>query len=268
MSDKKVSFSETVNQNQIETPKSTHAVFELPCGFIDNNGVLHTEVHLREMTGREEDLLASPKIPVQKKLGALIANCLVSIGTITDRAQFPSIVSSLPVGDRVFLLVALRRTSLGDAFPVEEVCPACEVKGSYILDLSTLETKKLDDPLKRVYDDVLPSGRKVRHRLGTGMDEERASKVNEEDRPSAMLLARVELLDGKMPTLADIKGLSFKDRQALRSMLESHDGGVDTALDMQCPACGHEFKRDMDLGQPGFFFPGRVQKDSKTRSST
>ena len=266
MSDKAPTFSDNINQNLLETPKASNGVFDLPCGYLDNHGMLHTEVHLREMTGREEDLLATPKLSVQKKLGMLLSACLERIGTITDRGQFPSIIAHLPTGDRIFLLLALRRTSLGDEFPVEEFCPECKSKGNYVLDLSELTVQKMTNPTVRVFDGVLPSGRSVRHRLGTGADEDRASKVSDDEKPSAMLLSRIELLDGKAPTMTDIKGLSFRDRQGLRSLLEGQDGGVDTEMDMHCPVCSHEYKSELDLSQPGFFFPGRVQKDLKTKS--
>lgn len=268
MTEKKISFAEIVTQNQLETPKSTHGVYELPCGFIDNTGTLHTEIHLHEMTGREEDLLASNKLSPQKKINAIAANCLERIGTITDRTAFPAILTQLPIGDRVFLVIALRRTSLGDEFPVEDTCPSCSAKSNYVLDLGDLEVKKLPDPMRRVFDETLPSGKKVRFRLGVGADEEKILKIADEEKPSAMLLARTEMLDGKIPTLNDLKSLSWRDRQALRALMEEKDGGVDTSLDMTCPACGHEFQRELDLGQQGFFFPDRVQKGLKTKSST
>jgi len=267
MSDK-VTFSEAVNTNQLETPKSSQGIFVLPCGYVDSTGTLHSEVHLREMSGYEEDLLASAKIPVQKKISMLLANCLESVGDIKDKTQFPSIIANLPIGDRVFLLLALRRTSLGDDFPVEETCPSCNTKGNFILNLGDLEAKPMPDPKQRVFDAQLPSGRSVRFHIGTATDEDRVSRVPDDEKPSMMLLARTDLLDGKVPTIQDIKRLSFRDRQTLRALMDERDGGVDTSLDMTCPACGHEFKRELDLGQPGFFFPERVLKASKAKFSS
>ena len=264
----KISFSETVNQNLLETPKSTQAEYSLPCGYLDSMGTLHQDVRLREMTGREEDLLASNKLSPQRKINALIVNCLEQIGTITDRTQFASIVPQLPVGDRIFLLLALRRTSLGDEYPVEMECPSCDVESHYVLDLSELETIPMKDPKKRVFETTLPSGKQVRFRIGLGSDEEAVAKVPDEEKPTAMLLSRTELINGKTPTVFDIKGLSFRDRQALREAFDEHDGGVDTDMQMTCPACGHNFEKPLDLGQQGFFFPHRVQKGSKRKSST
>lgn len=261
-------FADNINQQLLDTPKSTHGQYDLPCGFLDVDGTLHATVHLREMTGREEDLMASNKLSPQRKINALVTNCLVSIGTISDRNRFAEIVPQLPIGDRVFLLLALRRTSLGDEYPVEEECPNCKVKSHYLLNLGDLETKPMADPKKRVSEVTLPSGKKVRFRIGMGVDEERVAKVPDEEKPSTLLLCRTELLDGKVPTMMDIKALSWRDRQVLRAAFDDNDGGVDTSLDYTCPACSTDFKKDLDMGQQGFFFPHQVQKAWKTKSST
>ena len=263
-----VTFSGNITQNQIETPKSSQGVFELPCGFIDSSGVLHREAHLREMSGREEDLLASPKMTPQKKINALLAACTERIGSIVDRGQIQAVIPSLTQGDRVFVLVSLRRTTLGDELPMEEECPECKVKGNYIADLGSLDVKPLADPMKRVFDLTLPSGKTARFRLGNGNDEERIAKVADDEKPSMAFLCRLELLDGKPPSLMAVKSLGWRDRQELRAAMEEQDGGLDSALDLTCPACGHDFQRDLDLGAQGFFFPARTQKGWKKRSST
>lgn len=268
MSTEKITFSDTVNQNLLETPKSTQAEYVLPCGYLDAAGNLHQDVRMREMTGREEDLLASNKISPQRKINALLINCMEQLGTITDRDQFAEIIPQLPVGDRIYLLLALRRTSLGDEYPVEAECPSCKVEGKYVLNLGDLETEPMKDPKKRVFEVKLPSGKQARFRIGMGSDEERVAKVPDEEKPSMLLLCRTEVLDGKVPTMQDIKGLSFRDRQALRAAFDENDGGVDTAMEMSCPACGHNFEKELDLGQQGFFFPHRVLKGSKKKSST
>lgn len=267
MSNDKATFSESINQQQLETPKSTVGIYELPCGYIDPQGVLHIEVQLREMTGREEDLLASNKIAPQKKINALIAACTERIGNVTDKMQIQNIISTLTQGDRVFLLIAIRRTTLGDDLPMEEECPECKMKGNYIANLGTLDIKRMADPMRRVFDMTLPSGKTIRFRVSNGSDEDRVAKVPDEEKLSMMLLCRTEVLNGKPPTMMDIKNLGWRDRQALRDAFEDNDGGVDSSLELGCPACGHEFKRDLDLGAQGFFFPGRVQRDLKKRSS-
>ena len=262
------SFSQNILETMMDNPKSTQGIFDLPCGYLDANGVLHTEVQVREMTGREEDLLASNKISPVKKINALLAACVVRLGSIENRELIGQAVVNMTQGDRVYTLLAVRMASLGNDYPVEQKCPECGVESNYLLDLGTLEKKTLAEPMIRVRDIELPSKKQARIRLATGADEERTAKVRDEEKPSMLLLCRTELLDGKMPTLLDIKNLSWRDRQALRSAMEDFDGGVDGTLEMTCNACNHEFKRDLDMGATGFFFPERALKALKQKSST
>ena len=59
---------------QMETPKGTLGVFDLPCGYLDpQTQELFTEVQVREITGNEEDMLASQQIPSAQKISQLLA---------------------------------------------------------------------------------------------------------------------------------------------------------------------------------------------------
>ena len=245
------------NVAKIEAPKSTQGVFELPCGYLDPAGNLHTEIALRELTGAEEDLLASKQLTPFKKYNELLARCTLRLGNITDAGQMPALMKALPVGDRLFVLFALRRISIGDSYTFEETCPnpECKAKRNYSIDLSGLDVKKMPDPKKRIFDLTLPSGATVRFRISTGEDEERAMKLDKsEDALSRALLMRLELLNGAPPELAAVKNMKWRDRIALREQWNKHEGGVETEIDMACPACGHEFKRDIEIS-PSFFFP-------------
>lgn len=258
-----------VLMNELEKPKSTQGLFVLPCGYIDDDGALHNEVELKELTGNEEDMLASRTIPAHKKMGFLIGRCVRRLGTITDQGRLAAIAGDLTIGDRTFLIFALRRITLGDMYPFKVGCPVCSKISTYQIDMADLETKFMPTPEKRIYDDKLPSGKTVRFRILVGRDEEQLGKAkNVDDKASLALLLRLELIDGKPPTMADVKNLSMRDRDALRVLVDDVDGGVETGLELSCPSCGAEFEDDVDAGQAGFFFPSMTQKRSKTRSST
>jgi hypothetical protein len=249
-----------ITQNIIETPKSAVGVFELPCGYLTPEGQILTEVVVREMTGGEEDMLASKQVPPAKKFGELIARCVTRIGTVTDKGEIAKMAKQLTLGDRVFLLFVIRRVTLGDEYPFREVCPNGECKQAqvYTVDLSELTVKKMPEPTKRIYDVTLPSGRKARFRVSTGEDEEKIQK--NEKSPDAMslgILMRLEMLDGKPPTLQELKDMGWKDRVALRDEWNKVEGGVDTEVELGCPVCGHEFKRELEVSG-GFFFPSAI----------
>lgn len=260
---------EMTNIAGLEAPKSSQGVFELPCGYLGPDGTLHTEIAVRELTGAEEDLLATKQITPFKKYNELLVRCTQRLGTITDRGQLSSAMMSLPVGDRLFLLLAIRRVSLGDEYSFTEPCPNTECKSveRYTVLLSDLDIKKMPDPKKRIHDVNLPSGATARFRISTGADEERAlmlettkkKRGEEEDLLSKGILMRLELLDGLPPELQAVKNMKWRDRVALREEWNRVEGGVDTEIDMVCPTCGYEFKREIELSA-NFFFPSATSK--------
>lgn len=246
---------------QLEVPKSTLGIFELPCGYLDpETRELHTEVQLREIKGREEDMLNSDKIPPEAKLSALLAACIERVGTITDRKKITSIVEEMTTGDRVFLIFCLRRVSLGDELPVRESCPkkGCGANNFYVIDMADLKIKKMLDPRTRVYDTVLPrSKKKVRFRVSTGKDERVRNKIrsrNKDDATSLVLMMRIESIDQEPPTLESIADLGISDRTFLRNKFEEVEGGIDLEVELDCPKCGHDWKRNLEL-TPDFFSP-------------
>jgi hypothetical protein len=250
--------------NQMETPKSSLGVFELPCGYLDpETKELVTEVQVREITGNEEDMLASNKVPPGQKISSLLSGCVVRVGEVTDRGKLSRMVQQLPMGDRVYLIFCIRRVTLGDELPVREACPECKVKSLFMVDLGMdLEIKKMEDPTQRVFDFTLPSGPEVRLRVSTGADEERMAKLarqNRMDSISQAILMRLELLGGEKPTLPMVKNLGMRDRNFIREKFQEVEGGVDTGLDFVCPSCGNEWRKELDLSASGFFFPGGVR---------
>lgn len=260
-----------MQQATLAEAKSPVGVFELPCGYLDAEGVLHRQVEVREITGFEEDMLASKNVSSHQKISNLISSCTVRIGTITDKGKLALITEELLVGDRVFLMFAIRRVSVGDEYPFRSRCPAkeCKYSGIFYLSLADLETKPMPDPTKRIFDTTLPTGKQARFRPLKGRDEETLSKAaSKNDALSLAMLLRLEMLKGEPPTLQAVKSLSMRDRTALRVAFDEVEGGVETTLDMKCPVCGLEFEEELDVGQAGFFFPSQVAKDSKTRSST
>ena len=233
---------QTMTVQQMETPHSAVGSFNLPCGYIDpSTQELHTEVEVREITGYEEDMMASDKVVARKKLDLLLGGCVTRIGTISDQAKIKKVVKELPVGDRVYLLFAIRRVTLGDELPIREKCPSCSTSNLFVVDLKDLDVKEMEDRRKRLFDIKLPSGKEVRFRVSTGQDEAKMADIqkrHKNDMLSMALLMRIELLDGEPADIKAIKSLGMRDRKALRTAMEKSEGGVDTALELECPVLG------------------------------
>jgi len=253
----------TLVENQISEPKSSQGLFDLPCGYIDEDGVLHTEIKVREITGHEEDMLANAKIKSHKKLNELISRCVERIGSITDQGKLSKAVLDMTVGDRLFAIFAIRRVTVGDEYTYEVKCPQCSELNKVTVDLSDLEIKSMPDPMKREFTVTLP---KSKHEVVfvpmTGRGEEKLATLakRSEDTLSLALLMRVTKVDGKNPSLKLVKDMSSKDRAYLRDHFDKVEGGVDTSIELDCPSCYAEFKEDLDVGQAGFFFPTAAQE--------
>ena len=248
-------------ENQIADPKVGIGAGTLPCGYLTDGGELVREVVVREITGAEEDMLASPKIKDHRKMGELIARCTVSVGTVQDRDEVSRIIPKLLVGDRVYLFLLIRRVTLGDEYPFRSKCPECDYEGSFNIDLSGLDVKAMDNPTQRNIELTTPRGRKVIMSPMDGVREERLSTFkNDNDKATLALASRVTQIDGKPATLGDLKLLPLSERNFLREQYQSLEGGVDTTVDVTCPECHAEFKNELDITQRAFFFPSAAKK--------
>lgn len=256
-------------ENEMSEPKGSLGVFELPCGLLTPDGELFTEVRVREITGVEEDMLASKKVPATKKMGQLLVGCTQGIGPFSDPTQVAALVPKLLVGDRVFLLLAIRRVSLGDEYPFRSECPECEVQSLFNIDLSGLEVKPMPEPRKRSYEVVTPKGRKVQWHPMDGAGEQKLANLGgEADKVTMALLVRLDAVDDSPPTLSGLKALGMSERNFLRDCFQEAEGGVDTGMEMECPKCSHEYKIELDIGQQGFFFPSVMRRASKSKSGS
>jgi len=262
--------------------KSGVGVFELPGGYIDSEGVLHTEVQLREMTGVEEDLMGSRSGNVLKRLNQVMANCIERLGSITDKRQIAEAIPGFTVVDRNFMFVALRRVSLGDDYKMRIECPKCDkpTPRDMVLDLNSLAVTKMPDPMKREYEVELPSGNMAVWRVMTGEEEEKLSTLREaaqsKDVLTYSLMMRLISVSGKELSLGQrlkdskgrvnldkegkeafrlVKGMPIRDRDFLRSQFREKEAGMDTDVEFECPDCDEIFVSTFDPAQMGFFFP-------------
>lgn len=254
---------------QIEIPKSSVDAFELPCGHVDAEGNVHTLITVREMTGEDEETLAARNMPTTKKINRILTRCTESIGPFSGQ-QLSFIIPDLTQGDRIFLLMAIRRASLGDEMPFQTTCPSCKEEARFIIDLKDLETKKMLNPALRTYDLVLPKSKhKVRMKVLTGRGEEAISKAaaKGQDVISTAIFARIESFDDKPVTIKDLKDLPLADRNFLRGAWEGNEGGVDTEIQVDCPSCGTAYDTELDISQQGFFNPSATLINWKKKYS-
>lgn len=243
--------------------------FELP-----SKGKFYTDippvVHVRPMTGEEEQILATPRFVKKGK----------AIDMIFDRCIREKInTEDLLSVDRTHLLIYLRGISYTPEYDVEIKCPECGIKFQTVIDLNALDVE--DCPPDFGPDDlegILPvSGFKYRYRLSLGKDEQQISQYREkkiqdwgDQSEDDTLLYRTALLLEELEGVKMLKEIQFllkklpiADVAHLRNEINQPPFGVKTEVPMLCPSCTEEFKIDLPL-ETSFFFPRK--KETKTQA--
>lgn len=243
--------------------KSSVDALLLPTGYLDELGKLHREVELRELSGEEEDILVSRKMAVHMRLAKLLENCVQSIGPYTqDDPRWKNVIKDLVATDRLFLILQLRILSLGPIFSAKMKCSACEAFSNQSVDLNDFKIHGLKDPMQRVWEGQLPkSGFKYVAKSQTGWEEAKLAQysADNKDMMSLAMLGRIVEMNGKSNvSVADLKKLSWADRQALRSDFGSREGDIEKSMEYECQSCGQDNKEDVDIASPNFFFPSET----------
>ena len=218
-------------------------LFTLPSG---------TEIELQEMTGREEAILTNKRLALTgDAFNKVMKNCTLRIGDkteITDN-DFLEMLS----GDRLALLLFLRKLSYGDEVELSIPCSDSECDGvaNVLVDLNDIEIEPYGSEREFTVD--LPSGKKVSFVHLTGSMEKRIAALDKQDVHTSMLM-RIKSIDGQAPNKDSINGMSIRDIGKLRTAMNDVDGGPDTVIETACPKCGSKIRTRLE-GESNFFFP-------------
>ena len=85
---------------------------QLPIGYTDQKGNLHRRALLRKLRGYDEELIYDLSLTAGELVTELLNRCLLQIGSIEEIDNH--LVKDLYTVDRNFLLLKLRRISLGN----------------------------------------------------------------------------------------------------------------------------------------------------------
>jgi hypothetical protein len=270
-----VNMGETVqdpNKEHFLNPRPSVGHYKLPCGWIDADGKVHRDIVVREMTGVEEELLAG-RGDILPRMNKVMANCLQQIGPHKCDGDV-RIVNQMTVVDRMVLLIALRRASLGDDYTVEGTCPACSAKDRYTLDLSRLKTTETDDGALRTITTTTKAGNSLTFHVMTGEDEAWLARARDKLKGEGMvtlnMLCRIDEFAGHkierdvtkrrefMQSVALIANLGVRERAFIRKQIQEAEGEIDLKLEVTCKACGNEWGSNLNVADPGFFFPSEM----------
>lgn len=243
----------------------------LPIGYLDEeSGMLHRQVTLRKMTGKEEALLAEPALRSNggRLISALLANCVTHIEAMAQIE--PEVMRRMFSGDRNFLLLELRRLTFGDDMEASYRCPHCQGVTTLLEDLSNIPVRVVEDEGIPVIAVTLTDGYRdlddnwqyeFVFGLPTGEDEEVASgrrdsnPTRQRDALLARCLKQVGNLDQRRIQAMGIRilaDLSMPDRRQIQKAVDATTPGPDLTRQVNCDRCGEEYLTTLDMSH---FFP-------------
>jgi len=230
------------------------------------DGPTDGKLHIRPMTGEEEQILATPRF-VRKgvAINMIFSRC---IKESFKPENFLSV-------DRTFLLIYLRGISYGAEYEVEVKDPETDRKFTTVIDLDSLPKENCPDDFGPPLQDVLPkSGLPFTYRLSRGKDEVELQDYRDRRLKqfgdtatddtlifrSAQLVETIASITNKTEIQQILRNLPIQDLSFLRGVVNEPPFGVDTKVTMLSPMSQEEFEVDLPL-EANFFFPKRKRKE-------
>jgi hypothetical protein len=267
-------FEELLRRLQPKT--GTYEEIELPSRgkfYLHNEGPSNGILHVRPMTGHEEQILMTPRlIKKNQALNKVFQEC------IGEQINPELLLSE----DRTYLLIYLRGISYSPMYDVEVKCPDCTKPFQTQIHLNSLEVDYCPDDFNPMdLTDTLPdSGFQIRYRLSTGRDESLVQEHKDKrvkdwgDQVAddstlfraSLLVDEIEGITNKMMIQQLLERLPIGDMAYLRELMNEPPFGVNTKVGIICPHCSHEFEVDMPM-EVGFFFPKPILQKRKKQQA-
>jgi len=280
-------------------------VFTIVGGYLDEDRVVHNEVHVKSLGGDEEELISNDNIDIIDRLTGIMVNCTERIGTLTEKGKITQAIHRLPMGSRKHLLVSIRRVThwkrRKDMYEMDIRCPIdnCQREGSYQVNLGHLETYEMAEPGKRDFSvKLLDSGDEIVWRVSSLPQEKIMRAVATSDTDDFKILTyaimmrlvsineksvrlglddfvygagsakKIKLSKEAEQLYPIVKGWTSGDRDQLRENFYLNEPDINMEIDIKCQFCKREFVTELDVTQRTFFFPSATSRRWRQRSST
>jgi hypothetical protein len=256
-------------------------VITIPHGVpVDSNNSWLRQVELREITGHDEQLLAQTKsYPLPFRSSFLLQSVLQNSNSDTtllnakiDKRKF---VQTLPQGDRVALILNIRKIVFGDRISCTAACSSCKELLTFDLSVSELLEPMKADPKKEY--PLLVEGYSIKIRPITGVDlellilssleddnnnnktqenngnisdvsetakEKKASNFDLNGMTEKLVRSSITFSDPPLPQI-----LSNDFIKAVSSKLEEIDPQANMVLELKCIACQNVFQTNFNAEQ-------------------
>lgn len=257
----------------------------LPIG-IEVDGVRYREVVIDEMTGIDEENLSSRKVRNNgaKAISLLLRRSIQKIEGLVEQKRDPlslideKWVRAMYVADRDFLIMCIRTISGDPEVMVSPDCPECGHENAHLVDLRELDVYEWDESEVPMITIDLPRGfynketeeycKRLTWKFPKGSDQEKMASLPENQMGTNLIAFGIQEIEGMTysPSLEDVRNLSIRDRNAIAQAILDNQVGADTNVEVDCEACGHEFK--VEVNTVGFSNLGQRQTQKPSNVGT
>lgn len=236
----------------LEDPEITLPVdteFDLPGGYISPVGEISLDAEVRELTGRDEELIAKATTSV-KAMDVVLSRGLVSVG---GNAPDEILRNNLLAGDRDYILMRIYAATFGSDLELGRYCPTCQSDVTVHVDLiEDVPVKRLESPMERRFtldcsvgpvDVELPTGHTQKAMMA-------ADNKNIAELATLLLENTVLSINGNSSLgKASVLDLSIRDRRKISDAIAERNPGPrmqDTVV--PCPNCETELEVPLTVG--------------------
>jgi hypothetical protein len=218
----------------------------LPNGFLLNDTWVH-QAEIRQLNGYDEQTLAQKVVPSSFFKTNLLLESVVTFGKSGEKIDTREAVRRLTLGDRIALVLQIRRSYSGDKLQAVLQCPACkeslsiDISAKSLLQPASLHSPETGYPLRF-------EGFNLMIRPATGADLE-AIADEKSNLAQKELLVRLCVVFSEPPLP---EKLSYQLIAAVGAKLRGIDSLADTVFKLTCPVCNQPFEAPLDVED--FFF--------------
>lgn len=233
---------------EIETVAPFDSTVTLPGGYVTHTNEVITSAEVRELNGEDEEIIAKAG-SISKSLATVLRRGIVKIG---NQDATSDSLDQLLSGDRDAILIAIRKATFGEKFPLIINCPHCNEKQNIDINLSKdVPVVKLKNKEDRTWITktrvgnikiTLPTGA-VQKKLMDNMDKT-VAEIN------TLLLSNCILSVNDSPVIGQQVALSLgmADRaRILQEILDKNPGPRLGEVKKDCKACGEKIDLPLSL---------------------
>jgi hypothetical protein len=231
--------------------------------YPEGNPLASGEIELKQMTAKEEDILANQDLLKKGKvLDRLLDSLIVNKEIKQEEILLP---------DKNAIFIAIRRLSYGEDYPVSVTCPACGTINKVHINLSTFKFRNTDftgmTKGENSFVFTFPDCKKtITYKLLSQLDEQcidaelnNLKKVSKE--AVGDLTIRLKYIVTSIDNNPDksairkfVDNLKAKDGLALRKHFKEHNPELDRTIQFNCENCPFERRMDMPI-EASFLWP-------------